>query len=410
MSAAVPSSERRVLLGVTGGIAVYKAVELVRLLVQENFAVRVVLTESAKRFVMPLTFAAVSGAPILDEDDAWQAKSGWVEHIEAARSADVMVIAPATMNTIAKLAHGIADNLLTTTYLAFRGPVIVAPSANWAMYEHATSQANLRILAQQGVEVLPTGQGALACGETGSGRMAEPAAILAAVRRAIARAAHGPLAGRKVVVTAGGTREPIDAVRYIGNRSSGRMGRAVADEAYLRGAQVCLIATNGAAASAADAPYRTVVVETADQMAAAVTQEIDDAAVLVMAAAVADFRPKDASPSAKIERATSAGLTLELVPTPDILASTRRAGLLRVGFAAEAGPRLDRARAKRSAKGVDILVFNDILQAGVGIGAQENEITIISEGEEVHVPRTSKARCAQAILNHVERLLPEQAD
>lgn len=402
MSTPSQPSGRHVLVGVTGGIAVYKAVELVRLLVKQGFAPTVVATESAKRFVMPLTFAAVSGSPVLDEESAWQASGGWFQHIEAARRADVFVIAPATANTVAKLANGIADNLLTAIYLAFRGRIIVAPSANWAMYEHATTQENLRKLAERGVEVLPTGEGALACGETGSGRMAEPAVILAAIKRAFAGRAAGPLAGRKVVVTAGGTREAIDTVRYIGNRSSGKMGRAVADEAYLRGAEVCLVDTSGAA----ETPYRTVAVESADDMAAAVARETADADVLVMAAAVADFKPKAAHTGEKLDRAGRAGLTLELVPTPDILASAARAGLLRVGFAAEAGPRLDRARAKKAAKGVAILVFNDILAAGVGIGADENEITVITDREEIIVKRTGKVECAQVILDQVEAVLP----
>ena len=393
---------RTVLVGVTGGIAIYKAVELVRGLVKDGLQPLVVTTEAAQRFVMPLTFAAVSQAPVLDDQSAWQASGGWFQHIEAARKASVMVVAPATANTIAKMAAGMADNLLTAIYLAFRGPVVVAPSANWAMYEHPATQENLRVLAGRGVEVLPTGEGALACGETGSGRMAEPDEILAAVQRAFAAAASGPLAGRKVVVTAGGTREPLDAVRFIGNRSSGKMGRAVADDAYLRGADVVLIDTER---TTAHGPYRRVPVETADEMAAAVAAETADADVLVMAAAVADFRPAESRAGEKIDRAGRERLTVELVPTVDILASSARAGLLRVGFAAEAGPRLDRARAKKAAKQVDLLVFNDILAAGVGIGSDENEITILTPAREVHVPRTSKQACARAILDEVETVL-----
>ncbi len=393
---------RTVLVGVTGGIAVYKAVELVRLLVKDGFTPVVVTTEAAKRFVMPLTFAAISGSPVLGEESAWQADGGWFQHIEAARRARVLVVAPATANTLAKMAAGIADNLLTAVCLAFRGPVIVAPTANWAMYEHPATQENLRVLAERGVEVLPTGAGALACGETGSGRMAEPDEILAAVKRACAAAAAGPLAGRKVVVTAGGTREPLDAVRFIGNRSSGKMGRAVADEAFLRGADVVLI---DAARMRPHAPYRRVVVETSDEMAAAVSAETADADVLVMAAAVADFKPARAEVDEKIDRAGREQLTVELVPTVDILASSTRAGLLRVGFAAEAGPRLDRARAKKTAKGVDLLVFNDILAAGVGIGSDENEITILAPSEEIRIERSPKAECARAILDQVELLL-----
>jgi phosphopantothenoylcysteine decarboxylase / phosphopantothenate---cysteine ligase len=392
--------QRHVLVGVSGGIAIYKAVEFVRLLTKEGFGPTVVVTEAAKRFVMPLTFAAVARSGVLDDESSWQPSGGWFEHIEAARRADVMVVAPATANTVAKLATGLADNLLSAIYLAFRGPVIVAPTANWAMYEHQATQANLKTLAARGVEVLPTGTGDLACGEEGAGRMASPEAIMAAVRRAFAGLAAGPLAGRKVVVTAGGTREAIDAVRYIGNRSSGKMGRAVADEAYLRGADVVLVTTQ----PTPDTPYRCVVVESAADMAAAVARECADAEVLVMAAAVADYRPESVD-AGKLSRADAPELVLRLVPTVDILATTRRSGLVRVGFAAEAGPRIDRARAKKAAKGVDLLVFNDILMAGIGIGSDENEITILTAEREVHVPRTGKAACARAILDQVEVVL-----
>jgi phosphopantothenoylcysteine decarboxylase/phosphopantothenate--cysteine ligase len=307
------------------------------------------------------------------------------------------VVAPATANTIAKMAAGQADNLLTAVYLAFRGPVIVAPSMNWAMYEHAATAENLRVLAERGVEVLPTESGELACGEEGTGRMASPDAIRLAERRAFAGTAAGPLAGKKVVVTSGGTRERIDAVRFIGNRSSGKMGRAVADEAYLRGATVALVTTQ----PDEGAPYDVVPAESADDMAAAVGRELEDADVLVMAAAVADFRPREAE-SGKIARGDRETLTLELVRTVDVLAGTARPGLFRVGFAAEAGPQLQRAREKKAAKGVDLLVFNDILAEGVGIGSDENEITIIGAVGETRVPRTTKAACAAAIVDHIE--------
>lgn len=392
--------QRHVLVGVSGGIAIYKAVELVRLLAKEGFAPTVVATEASKRFIMPLTFAAVARAGVLDDESSWRPSGGWFEHIEAARRADVMVVAPATANTVAKLATGLADNLLSAIYLAFRGPVIVAPTANWAMYEHEATQHNLEILASRGVEVLPTGTGDLACGEEGAGRMSAPEVIMAAVRRAFAGLAAGALTGRKIVVTAGGTREAIDAVRYIGNRSSGKMGRAVADEAYLRGADVVLVTTREGDETA----YRRVVVESAADMAEAVTRESAGADVLVMAAAVADYRPATVT-EGKLSRTDSPELDLRLVPTVDILAEVGRSGLVRVGFAAEAGPRIDRARAKKAAKGVDLLVFNDILMAGVGIGSDENEITILTPAREVHVPRTSKAACARAILDEVETVL-----
>jgi phosphopantothenoylcysteine decarboxylase/phosphopantothenate--cysteine ligase len=389
-----------VLVGVTGGIAVYKSVELVRMLVKEGFVPLVITTEAAKRFVMPLTFAAVSQSPVLDDTVAWQASGGWFQHIEAARRASVMVVAPATANTLAKMAAGMADNLLTAVYLAFRGPVIVAPAMNWAMNEHAATQENVRILAARGVEVLPTESGELACGEEGSGRMADPRAILLGVRRAIASTAHGPLAGRRVVVTAGGTREAIDAVRFIGNRSSGKMGRAVADEAYLRGADVVLVSTVRQEA----APYPVSTVESADEMAAAVRREAAAADVLVMAAAVADFKPAEAA-AGKIERSARPDLTLDLVRTVDIVSENARVGLLRVAFAAEAGANLARARRKKKAKGVDLLVYNDILAEGIGVGSEENEITIIAAGRERHVPRTSKVECARAVAEEIELAL-----
>jgi phosphopantothenoylcysteine decarboxylase/phosphopantothenate--cysteine ligase len=398
--AASPGDARTVLVGVSGGIAIYKAVDLVRALAREGFAPLVVETEAARRFVMPLTFAAVAQAVVLDDDSAWQGSGGWFKHIEAAREARVMVVAPATANTLAKMAAGIADNLLTATYLAFRGPVIVAPTMNWAMYEHPATQENLRVLAERGVEVLAAESGELACGEEGSGRMAAPEAIMQAVRRAFAGNAAGLLAGRTVVVTAGGTREALDAVRFIGNRSSGRMGRAVADEAYVRGARVVLVSTQPLEAT----PYEVVAVESAAEMAAAVTSASASADVLVMAAAVADFKPR-AVDEGKIERGERESLTVELERTVDILAAVARPGLLRVGFAAEAGPRLDRARAKKAAKGVDLLVFNDILAAGVGIGSDENEITIIAADGEVHVPRSPKRVCAAAVVDAVERTL-----
>ena len=329
------ADERRVLVGVCGGIAIYKSVELVRSLVTEGLVPTVLVTEAAKRFVMPLTFAAVSRAAVLEDETAWQSSGGWFQHIEAARRAQVLCVAPATANTLAKMAAGLADNLLTAVYLAFRGRVVIAPAMNWAMYEHPATQQNLRTLADRGADVLQAEKGDLACGEEGSGRMADPQTILLAIRRALNQSASGPLAGRKVVVTAGGTREPVDAVRYVGNRSSGRMGRALADEAYLRGADVTLVSTMDRGETA----YRTLTVQSAAEMAAAVRDEVAAADVLVMAAAVADFTPRKVT-DGKIERGTSETLDLQLVRTEDILMASARPGLLRVGFAAEGGPRL----------------------------------------------------------------------
>lgn len=392
------SRQRVVLVGVTGGIAAYKAVELVRGLAKDGFAPRVIMTPKAMRFVTPLTFAAVSQAPVIDDESAWQAREGWFEHIEAAREASALVLAPATANTLAKLAAGIADNVLCATALAFRGPLLVAPAMNWAMYEHPATGENLRVLRDRGVEIVGPEAGDLACGETGAGRMADPEVVRAAVRRAVARLACGPLAGKTVVVTAGGTREAIDAVRYVGNRSSGKMGRALAAEAFARGARVILVTTQPVAGD----PYEIVTVESAEEMAAAVRELMAGAEVLVMAAAVADYRPA-AALAGKIERADQDTLTLELVRTVDILAATTGNGAYRVGFAAEAGPNLDRARRKRLAKAVDLLVFNDISREDIGIGADDNEVTIIGAEREIHVPRAPKAACAAAVFDEVER-------
>ena len=405
MSSASPitAAGHAVLVGVTGGIAAYKAVELVRGLASDGLQPRVVMTAAAQRFVTPLTFAAVSQASVLHDETAWQASGGWFEHIEAARAARVMIVAPATANTLAKLAAGMADNLLCAIALAFRGPLLVAPAMNWAMYEHPATTENLRRLRERGVEVILGEPGELACGETGAGRMAEPAALRLAVHRALAGTAAGPLAGKKVVVTSGGTREAIDAVRYVGNRSSGKMGHALAVEAYLRGAGVVLITTE----SGCGEPYEVVPVESAAEMAAAVRAHIAAAEVLVMAAAVADFKPRQGA-LGKIARAERETLTLELVPTVDVLGETAGSGAFRVGFAAEAGPELQRARDKRLAKGVDLLVFNDITADGVGFGADDNEITIIGPSREVHVPRRSKAACAAVIFDEIETGLAER--
>lgn len=390
------------LVGVTGGIAAYKAVELVRGLASDGLRPRVVMTGAARRFVTPLTFAAVSQASVLDDETAWQASGGWFEHIDAAREARVMIVAPATANTLAKLTAGIADNLLCAIALAFRGPLLVAPAMNWAMYENPATAENLRRLRERGVEVILGEPGDLACGETGAGRMAEPAALRLAVRRALAGTAAGPLAGRKVVVTSGGTREAIDAVRFVGNHSSGKMGYALAIEAHLRGADVVHITTQPGPGE----PYEVVPVESAAEMAAAVGVHMRGADVLVMAAAVADFAPRQRV-LGKIARSGRETLTLELVPTIDILGETAGSAAFRVGFAAEAGPELQRARDKRLAKGVDLLVFNDITADGVGFGAEDNEITIIGPSREVHVSRTSKAVCAAAVFDEIESELVE---
>ena len=397
-----PSADRTVLVGVTGGIAIYKAVELVRGLVKDGLQPLVVTTEAARRFVMPLTFAAVSQAPVLDDESAWQASGGWFQHIEAARTARVMVVAPATANTLAKMAAGIADNLLTAIYLAFRGPTIVAPTMNWAMNEHPATRENLRVLAERGVEVLPTEQGDLACGEEGSGRMVSPDAIRLAVRRAFASTGTGALAGKKVVVTSGGTRERIDAVRFIGNRSSGRQGYAIAEEAARRGADVTLV--SGPTQLADPFGVRTVRVETAAEMLAAVVAAYGDAGVVIAAAAVADLRPA-APVVGKIAKADSPE-SIGLERTVDILAlmGEHKGPRTLVGFAAEAGDPVDSARAKLAAKHLDLIVANDVTAPDAGFDVPTNRVTLIDRSAAVELPLMDKRAVARAVLDRVEAL------
>jgi phosphopantothenoylcysteine decarboxylase / phosphopantothenate---cysteine ligase len=411
----------RVLVGVSGGIAAYKAVELVRLATKGGHAVRVVQTPASLQFVGRATFEGITGAPVLvDEFERDPARGAYpgepapahdpISHLELVARADVYVVAPASANTIAKLASGLADNLLTSAALACRAPLVVCPAMNDAMYEHPATQANLRTLAERGASVVPPGTGALASrGEWGVGRLAEPAEILAALERAGAGSAGGyaprSLDGLRVLVTAGGTREPIDSVRYVGNRSSGRMGFAVAREAARRGAEVTVIAAN--VALAREAGIRYLDVETAAELEAAARAEFPAADVLVMAAAVADFRP--ARPvDDKIKKGGRDGLTVELEPTTDVLralAEARRPGQTLVGFAAEHGQgAVDRAAEKLARKRLDAVVVNDVARPGIGFDSDENEVAIVTQGGVQAVPRASKDEVAGAIVDAVERL------
>jgi phosphopantothenoylcysteine decarboxylase/phosphopantothenate--cysteine ligase len=403
----------RMLLGVTGGIAAYKALELTRLATKAGHAVRVIQTEASTRFVGTASFAGITGAPVLitewEPDPLRGAFPGDpppahapLSHLQLVEAADVFVVAPASANTIAKLAAGQADNLLTAAALACRRPLILAPAMNDAMYEHPATQANLATLRDRGAIVLEPGTGALGSpGEWGIGRLPEPPALLAAVEAALA--AKPDLDGFAVLVTAGGTREPIDAVRYVGNRSSGRMGFALAEEAARRGADVTVVAANVALPRGPGIRY--VDVETAAELAAACATEFERCDVLLMAAAVADYRP--AEPRADKIKKTDAGgeLELRLERTDDVLsalAARRRDGQLIVGFAAETGARaLEYGRAKLAGKGLDAVVVNDVSAPGVGFDAAENEVTILTTEEERHVPRTSKAEVAAAILETV---------
>ena len=423
----------RVLVGVSGGIAAYKALELVRLGTAAGHSVRVVQTESSERFVGRATFEGITGAPVLvsewERDPARGAFPGdaapdhaAISHLELVRRADVLAIAPASANTLAKLAAGLADNLLTSAALASDAPLVLAPAMNDRMWAHPATRANLETLRRRAALVVEPETGALASrGEWGPGRLAEPATILAAVESALGAAgpggelapAEGPasgyaprsLDGLRVLVTAGGTREPIDAVRYVGNRSSGRMGLALAEEAARRGAETVTVAAN----VALERPdgVRFVEVETAAELAEATRSEFAPADVLLMAAAVADFRPASAE-AGKIDKSARDRLELSLEPTEDVLArvaASRRDGQTVVGFAAEHGPRaLARARGKLRRKRLDAVVVTNVAQEGVGFDSADNEVTILTGDSERHVPRASKTEVARAVVDGVEAL------
>ena len=380
----------RVLLGVTGGIAAYKACELCRLLVRAGHEVTPLLTPGAERFVTAHTFEALARR---------ESPRELYPHLV---EADLLVIAPLTANTMAKLAHGEADSVLAQAALAFRGPVLVAPAMNARMWEHPATQENAARLRERGVELIGPEEGELAEGEAGPGRMTEPEEIFARCRVLLGEG--GTLRGRRVVVSAGGTREPLDAVRFVGNRSSGRMGVALAEEARRRGAEVVLLAAN----LAVPAPAGIEVVET--PTAADLEREALERAgadVVLMAAAVADYRPADAREDKRPKNARR--WTVELEPTADVLAELgrRRAnGQVLVGFAADRGDRgLERARDKLRSKAVDLIVFNDVARDDIGFDAADNEVVIVSAEGERDVPRAPKPTIAAAVLDEVERLL-----
>jgi phosphopantothenoylcysteine decarboxylase/phosphopantothenate--cysteine ligase len=381
----------RVLLGVTGGIAAYKACELCRLLVKESHDVVPLVTPGAERFVAAETFRALARRPSADD-----------VYLHLTR-ADLLVVAPCTANTLAKLAYGLADNVLTEAALAHRGPVLVAPAMNPRMWAHPATRANAEALRERGVVLLGPDEGETAEGELGVGRMAEPDEILEAARNLLM--GSGPLRGKRVLVSAGGTREPLDAVRFVGNRSSGRMGVALAAEARRRGAEVTLLAAN----LAVPAPAGVELVETptaADLEREALARGAD-ADLVVMAAAVADYRPAEAL-AAKRPKDT-ATWTLELEPTTDVLSllgEHRRDGQVLVGFAAETGAAgLERAREKLARKGADLFVLNDVSRTDIGFDAYENEVTLLSAGSERTVAKAPKDEIAAAILDEVEELL-----
>jgi phosphopantothenoylcysteine decarboxylase/phosphopantothenate--cysteine ligase len=395
----------RVTVGVSGGIAAYKAAELVRALQRQALEVHVVMTAAAGKFIQPLTFAALTGHKVITslwddwggDSDAAPTEQNGIEHIGEAQWADALVVAPATANILAKFAHGHADDFLTTMYLATRAPVLVAPAMNVNMWEHPATQANLDILRQRGVRVIDPGTGSLACGMVGAGRMAEPEAIADAVLGALGR--RHDLAGEIVLVTAGGTREALDPVRFLGNRSSGKMGYALADAARSRGAKVILI--SGPSALHAPAHCELVKVVTAEQMREAVLARMEESTLIIKAAAVADYRPVMVSDQ-KLKR--TGPITIELAPTEDILAEVvrrRQPGQLIVGFAAETENRMENGRAKLLRKGADAIVVNAVSSDGVGIEADTNAATFLTLTTSIELHQMPKRQLADRILDEI---------
>lgn len=396
----------RVIVGVCGGIAAYKAAELVRALQRQAIEVHVVMTEAACRFIQPLTFAALTGHKVLTSlwDDTGTGPTAYgttdqngIEHIAEAQWADALVVAPATANALAKFARGMADDFLSTLYLATAAPVLVAPAMNVNMWKHPATQANLAILRDRGVHIVEPGTGELACGMAGAGRMAEPASIANAVLGVLGH--RNDLAGEVILVTAGGTREALDPVRFLGNRSSGKMGYAIADAAQSRGARVILV--SGPTSLYPPAHCELVKVVTADQMRTAVLDRLCDATLVVKAAAVADYRPVAVSEQ-KLKRTGS--LTLELTPTEDILAEVvrrRRPGQLIVGFAAETENRMENGRAKLLRKGADAIVVNDVSGDRIGIEADANAATFLTLSTAVELPEMPKRQLADRILDEI---------
>jgi phosphopantothenoylcysteine decarboxylase/phosphopantothenate--cysteine ligase len=397
---------KRILLGVTGSIAAYKVADLASKLTQAGAEVEVILTEAATKFVTPLTFQSVTGHSAYTDADLWGAGAeAHVIHVGLGEHADVFVIAPATADTIAKLAHGLADNLLTVTALAARCPILLAPAMDGGMFEHPATQANLKTLAERGVKILGPAEGRMASGLVGRGRMVEPEEIFGYVRLALGR--HGPLAGRRVVVSAGGTQEPIDPVRFISNRSSGKQGYALAQAALDRGADVTLIA--GQTALQPPIGAKRVDVHTAAEMEKAVLAASAEADVLIMAAAVADFRPRQVADQ-KIKKTNVPQIELE--KTTDILSAIAEAReamgkpSVVVGFAAESQNLIDNAREKVFKKKLSLIVANDILATDAGFGVDTNRVVLVGANGGVEaLPLLSKAEVAEAVMERIEKLL-----
>ncbi len=398
----------KIALGVSGGIAAYKAAEIVRLLQDRGLRVQVIMTRAAQEFVRPLTFAALSGEKVItglfDSGGEQPNLDSAVEHIAVAQSIDALLVAPATADIIAKFAHGVADDFLTTLYLATTAPVVIAPAMNVNMWDHSATRANIEALRARGVRIVEPDAGYLACGMTGPGRLAANEAIVAAALETLG--AGQDLAGETVLVTAGPTREPIDPVRYLGNHSSGKMGYAIAEAALRRGARVILV--SGPTNLKAPAGAEVIRVNTADEMRQAVLSRFEEATVIIKAAAVADYRPRQAAPQ-KIKRKTA--ITLELEPTPDILAEVgrRKGSRVVVGFAAETENILENARKKLAAKSVDAMVVNDVSRHDIGFNSDRNAVTIITSGEVIEVPESSKWEVAHRVLDAVVRLRQQRS-
>jgi phosphopantothenoylcysteine decarboxylase/phosphopantothenate--cysteine ligase len=393
-------------LGVSGGIGAYKAVEVTRLLQKRGHRVRAVMTRNARRFVGPLTFEAITREPVITTQFA-PGMNSQIEHIALATDIDLLLVAPATANLIAKFAQGLADDFLSALYLATRAPVLLAPAMNTNMWEHPAVQENLARLAHRGVQFVDPGAGYLACGWMGKGRLAEPAEIADAVERVLSPTQT--LAGKRVIVTAGPTLEDIDPVRFLGNRSSGRMGFAVAQAAAARGAAVTLIA--GPTPVEPPAVAELVRVRGAREMHEAVMSRANTADAVIMAAAVADYTPALGAASGKIEK--SGALTLALERTPDILAElgARRGDQARpvlIGFAAQTGDPIPAARRKLSVKRVDLIVANDVTQPCAGFDTDTNQVIFVSAGDVRPLPMMSKVDVASAILDHVTTLLARE--
>ena len=401
---------RRVALGISGGIAAYKAAEILRGLQRAGCVVRVAMTQRACEFITPLTFRALSGAHVIVDDYAPDNPDP-IAHITFSQSVDLLLIAPATANIIAKFANGIADDFLTSTYLASTAPVLVAPAMNTTMWNHAATQRNLKRLRADGVRIVEPDAGEMACGTVGPGRLSDPEMIVAAALEILSERERRPtrdLAGERILITTGATREELDPVRFLSNRSSGRMGFALAEAAIQRGAEVTVVA--GTTTVEPPAQVRLLNVASAEEMRDAVMRELGGATAFIAAAAVSDYRPAERA-AEKIKK-SDAHLTLRLEPTPDILAevsNARRDGLLIVGFAAETNDILQHAREKMERKRLDAIVANDITREGAGFDTDTNIITLITRdhAEPVELPIMSKLDAAHRILDEVARLRRE---